>query len=118
MGSRASKRSRIDDSGIAESPAFDDDQENISQITVGSSTRYEINDTQPSILKQLKTFTIEINFLSQKSAMKNPTHEQNALSKEIGCGGSALWNLTGDLRDYHKLFIDRYFNSMALLEKL
>ena len=46
--------------------------------------------------------------------MKNPTHEQNALSKEIGCGGSALWNLTGGLRDYHKLF----FDSIALLEKL
>lgn len=50
--------------------------------------------------------------------MKNPTPEQNALSKEIGCGGSALWNLTGGLRDYHKLFFDRYFNSIALLEKL
>ena len=52
MAFRASKRSRIDDSGIPESPTFDDDQENISQITVGSSTRYEINHTQPSMLKQ------------------------------------------------------------------
>ena len=52
MASRASKRSRIDDFGIAESPTFDDDQEIISQITVGSSTRYEINDTQLSMLKQ------------------------------------------------------------------
>ena len=52
MASRASKRSRIDDSGIAESPTFDDDQEKISQITVGSSTRYDINDTQQSMLKQ------------------------------------------------------------------
>ena len=49
MDSRASKRSRIDDSGITESPIFDDDQENTSQITVGSN---EINDSQLSKLKQ------------------------------------------------------------------
>ena len=46
MESGASKKSRIDDS---ESPIFDDDQENTSQITVGSN---EINDSQPSKLKQ------------------------------------------------------------------
>lgn len=63
-------------------------------------------------------FTIEKNFLSQKGAMKNPTPEQSALSKEIGGGGSALWNLTDGLRDNHKLFFDRFFNSIALLEKL
>ena len=53
-----------------------------------------------------------------KGATKNATPDQIELSKELGCGGSALWNLTCDLSDHHKLFFDRYFNSIPLLEKL
>ena len=56
METRASKRSRIADSGVSGSPNFDDEQVEISQITVDSSTRYEINDTQSSTLEKLQNF--------------------------------------------------------------